>query len=446
MPSHWNKDPWPGQTVVYRYGCPVDADFGAGKARDDVAIEQLFLANRFWNALVEAERAHETKREEIQSRHPVLGHYVEAKEQAQAQVRLLEQLVKDERARLHLARERGERLSRDAIDELLSQLSTARQRRKEAGEQLKAAKAETREVLGPEYAAAEAHFQSEKSRLHKQAYGPDGLYWPTALDVVRRFDTARRRMISERADGQPSELVFHRFDATGTLAMIFNGGRGGRTFERLSGPQGYQGVRIEGEGKYRTLVMRITGVKQGNHNLVVPFVAHRPIPDAADISEIRVTRRRVGVYHRISVAFTCLVPQVAQPEGGNVVAVKLHWRQVGNGQVEVAHVSSSGAMGPLRPPAPKKTVVPVKEFMAKISPLEFYVDGEMVTWGRATAAQHLARANYQRLEAQGKIDDASRHEFIATLIEKRGVTCLDDIDPGSVDMDTLYYIQEIAAA
>ena len=46
MPLGWNKNPWPGQTVVYRYGCAVEADFGAGKAPDDIAIEQLFLANR----------------------------------------------------------------------------------------------------------------------------------------------------------------------------------------------------------------------------------------------------------------------------------------------------------------------------------------------------------------------------------------------------------------
>jgi hypothetical protein len=54
MPSRWNKDPWAGQTVVYHYGCPVWADFGAGKGRDDIAIEQLYLANRFWNDLVES--------------------------------------------------------------------------------------------------------------------------------------------------------------------------------------------------------------------------------------------------------------------------------------------------------------------------------------------------------------------------------------------------------
>jgi hypothetical protein len=339
--------------VVYRYGCPVWADFGAGKDRDDIAIAQLYLANRFWNDLVEANRAHEAKRAKIEAKDSAVGPLAEARDHAQSLVSVLTRSVKDERARLHLARERGERPGREALEGLLGELRTAREELKSARERLKAAKLTAKAVLGPEYVAARAALRAEESRLHQKTYTSDGLYWPTALDVTRRYGTAAQRVISDRSNGGPAQLKFHRFDGTGTLAMIFNAGRGGRTIERLSGPSGYLGVRVEGEGRHRALVMRITGVKQGDHSLRVPFVMHRPIPENADISEIRVTRRRVGMDFRVSVAFTCLVPQVEKPEGGNVVGVKLHWRRVDDGHVEVARVSSSGPMGPLRPPAAK---------------------------------------------------------------------------------------------
>jgi hypothetical protein len=352
VPLRWNKDPWAGQTVVYHYGCPVWADFGAGKGRDDIAIEQLYLANRFWNDLVEANKAHEAKRAEIESKSQAVGPLIEAKDQAESLVLALCRSVKDERARLHLARERGERPGRDGLNSLLNELSAAREELKAAREQLKVAKQMAKEVLGPEYAAAREALRAEESRLHKKAYTVDGLYWPTALDVTRRYGTAVQRVISDRSNGLPSELKFHRFDGTGTLAMIFNAGRGGRTIEKLSEP-GYLGVRVEGEGRHRVLVMRVTGVKQGDHSLRVPFVMHRPIPEDADISEIRVTRRRVGMDFRVSIAFTCLVPQAKKPEGGNAVGVKLHWRRVDDGHIEVARVSSSGPMGPLRSLAEK---------------------------------------------------------------------------------------------
>lgn len=89
---------------------------------------------------------------------------------------------------------------------------------------------------------------------------------------------------------------------------------------------------------------------------------------------------------------------------------------------------------------------PIAKFAVRISSADFYVGGEKVTWGQATPEQHLARAMYQRAEAAGKITDAERHEFVATLLQKQHVKCLDDIDPSSIDADSLRYISEIEAA
>lgn len=55
-------------------------------------------------------------------------------------------------------------------------------------------------------------------------------------------------------------------------------------------------------------------------------------------------------------------------------------------------------------------------------------DGRWVTWGTATAEDHLARAEWQRGHAQACVTDADRHEYAAHLIAANNVTCLDEID------------------
>lgn len=106
------------------------------------------------------------------------------------------------------------------------------------------------------------------------------------------------------------------------------------------------------------------------------------------------------------------------------------------------NTASTGASKFGRQAGPK----PIARFAVGISSADFYVGGEKVTWGQATPEQHLARAMYQRAEAAGKITDAERHEFVAALLLKQHVKCLDDIDPSSIDADSLRYISEIEAA
>ena len=54
-------------------------------------------------------------------------------------------------------------------------------------------------------------------------------------------------------------------------------------------------------------------------------------------------------------------------------------------------------------------------------------DGRRVRWLDATAADHRARAEWQRSKAKGHIDDAERHEVAASVIEEFNVSCLAEI-------------------
>lgn len=56
------------------------------------------------------------------------------------------------------------------------------------------------------------------------------------------------------------------------------------------------------------------------------------------------------------------------------------------------------------------------------------LDGTLVPWGEATAAQHLERAAFQHQHAHQSTRDARRHEWAAATIEEYGVTCLNEID------------------
>ena len=57
----------------------------------------------------------------------------------------------------------------------------------------------------------------------------------------------------------------------------------------------------------------------------------------------------------------------------------------------------------------------------------FWVDGRMVPWLEATAADHLSRAAAQRRLAAGVIADAELHEHAAHEIEAAGVGCLAEL-------------------
>ena len=54
-------------------------------------------------------------------------------------------------------------------------------------------------------------------------------------------------------------------------------------------------------------------------------------------------------------------------------------------------------------------------------------DGRWVTWADATAADHRARAEWQREHASSCLVDADRHLEAAATIEAHGVECLSQI-------------------
>jgi 2-keto-3-deoxy-L-rhamnonate aldolase RhmA len=64
---------------------------------------------------------------------------------------------------------------------------------------------------------------------------------------------------------------------------------------------------------------------------------------------------------------------------------------------------------------------------AEVRELAWLVDGVRVSWSRATAGQHLARAGFCRRIAETHVASAVRHEAAAAVISEAGVSCLADL-------------------
>jgi hypothetical protein len=77
----------------------------------------------------------------------------------------------------------------------------------------------------------------------------------------------------------------------------------------------------------------------------IPVAWHRPLPADADVTNVQVTRRRVGSHFRLAVAVSL---RTAKPEecgpGRPAVAVNLGWRSLGDGSYRVATWTASGPL------------------------------------------------------------------------------------------------------
>ncbi|EQD64338.1 transposase, IS605 OrfB, partial [mine drainage metagenome] len=164
-------------------------------------------------------------------------------------------------------------------------------------------------------------------------------------------------------DGRRSELHFHRFDGTGTWTAQLQRENGDpvRSWEAL----------VDGKSKWRNVV-RITqedlpddsrrehprilvSIRVGKDGdevayLTVPITMHRPIPPEGDITQIQVTRKRVGTHFRLSMAFTVRLPAKNTSERPGMVALDLGWRSMPDGSLRVATWIGMAPSGPLALP------------------------------------------------------------------------------------------------
>lgn len=307
--------------LVYRYGL-LPPTFGAAHVD-----EQMRLAHRYQNLLVEIERGRRDAVADVLSSHAdvlAFGDAVELNE------RLLMELLG--RAKAYRAREHERKLP----DDLSEALKSARGVLREARVQYRDARRALREDTV--VATALAEIEGRANTLRKAARATCGVFWGTYLTVEAAADATRRH---------PTPPRFHRWTGDGSVSVQIQGGL--RVEDALGGCDrrfaiDTKPIPVSGRGgKPRPRVrLRVGSQRRDPVWAEWPMIYHRPLPPDARIMWAKVVRERVCGKDRWSLHLT--LEDVARREkcGEGAVAVDLRWSVTARGLRSCQWLGSDG--------------------------------------------------------------------------------------------------------
>ena len=325
-----------GRCKVYEYGCLASA------RGEKELVEVILKRNRLWNRLVELDRSFEERfsaliRENAHSA-GVSGAEYAALEREVAFLWDWKEAFSDE------IKCRRKRARSGAVPVCDLQASSKRVEGcyREKNLQYKQIKKAIRETNQDAFEALE----DERREAVKDARRSSGLWWYNWDDVCNDYETARQRVLKDRARGKPASLRFHGFDGSGkAVVRLRERGTAGRWgmpvenvfranslfwIEPVSAEAWEHPVRSVRRKAARTVAYFNVG-SDARHPawVVLPMVMHRPLPPDGVVREASVVRRRVGRRFRYTLTVTVEIPDAkAAPRGDGVVAVDLGWRKM----------------------------------------------------------------------------------------------------------------------
>lgn len=314
------------RTIVYRYGLLAPT---RGSER---VSEQILLAHRYQNVLIEIERERREALSAATLSHPKVVPAAECVDELSAE-------LEDLRAAANEVREKTRRrqISRASRDEIKG----VREALREARRELRRVRAELRETAGVRAAMAEANERAKARRKAERA--ASGVYWGTYLEIEQAVDDTRRN---------PQPPRFRRWTGDGAVVVQLQGGLpvGGasscadRRLQLSLEPEAVPGR----SGKPRPRVRLRVG-SEGRSPVWAewPVIFHRPLPTDAVVKRARALRRRVAGKDAWSLHLVLELPKTwsAQPCGRGVVAVDLGWRRVGTQLRAGSYAGSDGGRG-----------------------------------------------------------------------------------------------------
>lgn len=330
------RSTWDGAVTVYRYGCPSWVDL------DAVALDQIHLAHTLRNELVAMEHRYAQAVEATWALHPEIAAADDAVTAAQTALDTVRETAKAERAKDRTTVPRA--ATRATLAAARSALRDAKALRREA-------KDRWYPVVKSELIGVRRARDAARKALYADWVQTRGLYWATYNDVVARHETAVKQVNDQRKQGRPAELRFHRWDGTGTLTVQLQ--------RQLGDPPRTPELLASGDGKWRNVCQLapwappeewnprrgphrhgICMITTGNKDRIrIPIIVHRTLPAEADITLVRITRRRIAGRYRLSVTVTARIP-APDPAVGALVAVHLGWRSLGDDGIRVAVVTA----------------------------------------------------------------------------------------------------------
>jgi hypothetical protein len=295
------------KTLVYKYGL-LPPTMGLS-----VVDEQLGLAHRYYNRLIEIERIRRTAGREMVSSHadiaPLEAEVAEIDGRVQAAIAEIKTQRAATRSRSDTEAQRG------ALAALRPVLKAARAR-------LKAAKTALREDT--EVVAQYARLREEAHASQIEARASCGVYWGTYLQIENAAEQA-----AEKAIDLPE---FRRWTGEGLVAVQI---QKGMDEGALLGCQDTR-VRLDrcprkvGAGKSRpTVSLRVASEGRDPVWAEWPIVFHRGLPPRAAIMWAVVKRERLAGKDRWSLHLSLRLPDEFRREecGTGAVALDIGWRK-----------------------------------------------------------------------------------------------------------------------
>jgi len=361
--------------VVYRCGCTGTADL------HEASLAQLRLTHDLWNALVSVHQQHVEAVAAAWQTHPDVAALTNALEGAR---RALEAAT----ARATQERLRG----RTTVVAATTRAEVAEARRAvgEAREAVRRAKATAYAALKPEFIDGLERCRAAVKARYAEFVQERGLYWATYNAVRDGFALAVQATKPGRAparpapedgrvpsDGDPAsgrrrpgrppgaprfrpwtgegtltvQLQRHADDPPRSAALLASGRGPWHNIVRLPGvdPEAWAEAgrperRRMGRGTLRIRVAVAAGKPVWQE---LPVIWHRPLPPEGDVTQVRVTRRRIGGHMRVGVAVWGRLPTAAVRGDGPAVAIDLGWRSRGDGSLRTAVWAATGP--PSRP-------------------------------------------------------------------------------------------------
>jgi len=299
---------------VYEYGAQAPRTSG------DVVAEQMRLAHRYYNTLVELEHRRRLEYDALMTEY---DDYDALSGLATA----LNDDVEERRAKIRAARARVRRKVDTAVlnaevRDLKEALAFARALTKEA-------KAKARELL---VAPLEKLNEADLERC-KAARAVCGCYWGTYLVVEDAMAAARKALAPPR---------FRRWDGDGHLQVQIQHGMtvaeaascADTRFRLRLPPADSWDSRLRRRKAQGTLCqIRVTSTEAGAPVWAeVPIYMHRPLPADAVIKRVHLLRERMADRERWKVQITVDTAEVRRaPEGYGIVGVDIGWRVMPEG-------------------------------------------------------------------------------------------------------------------
>lgn len=302
---------------VYEYGCGREAIRGM-----DIAIDQMFRRNELWNRIVEIDNDVRTKMEATL--------FAGAKEEELGYIR---KKLKELRSRL--ATLRADRRSSEAEkDQVRAQFKAAVLEVRTGLDEVKRA----RKANAEENRALMRELNADRLRRVGEAQAQAGLYWCGRTEVLRNYEVARRRAMSEGRRLKPRQ-----WNGTGTVCVYFQkglnvcgvfGDNGRLQIDPIPEDAWKSPSRSVRRRLARTRVrMRIAADSDLSPVwLELPMTMHRPLPDGGVIRWATIIREQVGISFRHRLLLTVREPAPSVIERPfEAVGVDVGWRVTPDG-------------------------------------------------------------------------------------------------------------------